>query len=788
VSVLLLVTVLVATTVLAGAIALSFSWSSERAHDDAARDAQFQAKLAATSVDTSLNAVASTLGSVAASPLTLAKLHNPERCSLSAIGLGSYPGSHVDLVLPDGRVPCSSLATVGAPAGASHGDASWVARTLRSPAPVIARNARDELTGVTSIAVAARLMENGRPVAVIAAVVPVKNFADVLARIYAGPRDFTFTIVDPAARVVRSASGVEDEQWKPLGDDGFGADESGTWTGLDGADRLFASAIVPASGWRVYAGQDTSSVTAAVRDAAGRQGVLAIVALLALSALALLVSRRIVRPLQTVTEAIVASRDEPMPSPVPVAGPREVAVLASEFNTMIEARLGYESQLTDRALHDDLTQLPNRALLRDRLERSIRANTRGGTLAVLFLDLDRFKIVNDTHGHPAGDALLQSVAARLAVAVRPQDTLARFGGDEFVLVCEDVDGAPGAVEIARRIESALAAPFTVVGQEVTVSAKIGIALCSDSRANPDELVREADIAMYQAKDSTRPWEMWDDDLQTRSANRLQLQQDLRTAVTNRELVVLYQPIWDVDAWRVVGAEALVRWDHPELGRLSPGQFIPLAEDSGQINAIGEHVLETACEFMADLRRLGQPLTLSVNVAVGQLDDAFPLTVRSILSRCDLPPQLLCLEVTESSLCDAFGAGAVSLARVRSLGVHTAVDDFGTGYSSLSYFQHFPFDSLKIDRSFIEQLGADDGRSSALVDAITSMARALQLHVVAEGVETPEQLAEVRRLGCGFVQGFLLAKPMAAAELRALMRKQHKGGLASLPALAPIITA
>ena len=253
-------------------------------------------------------------------------------------------------------------------------------------------------------------------------------------------------------------------------------------------------------------------MTDAVRDAAGRQFLLAAVALLALAALAVLVSRRIIRPLETVTAAIVAARDEPMPAPVAVQGPREVALLASEFNAMIEARLDYEAQLTDRALHDDLTQLPNRALLRDRLERSIRGAGADATLAVLFLDLDRFKLVNDSLGHPAGDALLQSVATRLAAAARPQDTLARFGGDEFVVVCEDVGGAPGAVEIARALEAALDAPFTVAGTEVNVSATIGIALTADSSANPDELVREADIAMYQAKDSTRPWELWDDDL------------------------------------------------------------------------------------------------------------------------------------------------------------------------------------------------------------------------------------------------------------------------------------
>jgi diguanylate cyclase (GGDEF)-like protein len=768
----LLVTVLVATTAVAVTIGLSFRWTSERARDDAASDAKFQAGLAAESVQSSLTRISTALATAAATPLTLAKLHAPSACTLSSAGLNGYRGSHVDLVLPDGTVPCSSLSAVGAPAGATHGDAPWIARGLASTTPVVDRTATDSLTRRAAVTVAAPVTENGKAVGLLAAVVPVQEVADGLANAFAGPRDLTFTIVEPSREAIRSASGVEGEQWKPYAGSGFDSGRGGTWTALDGRPRLFASAAVPQLGWRVFSGVDTGTITAEARDAAGREGVLAIVALLALAALAWFVSRRIVRPLQTVTESIVAARDEPMPAPVPVEGPREVAVLAAEFNTMIEARLDYESQLTDRALHDDLTQLPNRALLRDRLERSIRATTGGSTLAVLFLDLDRFKLVNDSLGHPAGDALLQLVAARLATALRPQDTLARFGGDEFVVVCEDVDGPPGAVEIARRLEASLAEPFAVHGQSVDVSAKVGIALTADPFANPDELVREADIAMYQAKDTARAWELWDDDLKSSSQHRLELLQDLRRAVAQREIVVLYQPIWDVEEWEIVSVEALVRWDHPRLGRLAPGQFVPLAEDSGEIGVIGQYVLEEALRFVGTLAKAGYPLTVSVNVAVSQLDDELVARVAERLEKEQLPPESLCIELTESALCDALGSRADALTVLRAMGVHTAVDDFGTGYSSLSYFQHFPFDTLKIDRSFIEPLGVDDGRAAALVDAITSMARALDLHVVAEGVETAEQLAAARALGVRYVQGFLLAKPLEAAELRALVRRQQ----------------
>ena len=472
------------------------------------------------------------------------------------------------------------------------------------------------------------------------------------------------------------------------------------------------------------------------------------------------------------TDTIVASRDAPMPAPVPVRGPREVALLATEFNAMIEARLEYEAQLTERALHDDLTGLPNRALLRDRLSRAIQTNRRGTSVGVLFLDLDRFKLVNDSLGHPTGDALLQGVATRLRDAVRPDDTLARFGGDEFVIVCGGLDGPVGAVGVARRLASALEAPFTVAGSEVTVSAKIGIALATETVTDPDELVRGADIAMYHAKESTRPWELWDEELRARSAHRLELQQDLRRAIARRELTVAYQPVWDVERWQVIGVEALTRWNHPRLGHIAPTQFIALAEESGQIGAIGEFVLAEATRFVGLLNRSGHRLSIAVNVTVSQLDDSLPSRIADHLERSGLEPDLLCLELTESSLCDALGSSADTLTRVRTMGVHTAIDDFGTGYSSLSYLQHFPFDTLKIDRSFIEPLGRERERSGALVDAITRMAHALGLHVVAEGVETPEQLAAVRQLGCRYVQGFLLAAPMTPEDLRRFLGQAH----------------
>jgi diguanylate cyclase (GGDEF)-like protein len=770
---LLLVTVLLTTTVVVGAIGLSFRWSSERATSDARRDARFQARLAADGVENSLRNASASLATGAATPAALTKLAATGPCSLTRTGLGPYPGAHLDLVRPDGTVTCSSMTEDELPPAATHGPAPWVGRALVRTDPTVSTVTNDALTGHPAVMIAAPVRMGTNPVGLLTAVIPVETVAESLARAYASPRRFTFTVVEPSTGIIRSASGAPRAAGRRIGTSGFAGATSGTWEAPDGAERLFESAAVPTLGWRVFAGLKTSAVTDAVREAAWRQLLLAAVALLSLAAIVLLVSRRIVRPLQSVTNAIVEARDAKAPAPVEVTGPREIAILATEFNTMIETRVEYEARLAERAVHDDLTELPNRVLLRDRIAQALhRRATHGGQVAVLFLDLDRFKLVNDTYGHPIGDSLLRLVATRLERVVREHDTLARFGGDEFVVVCEEVEGVPGAVAVANQLADALASPFSIGGKEIAVSARIGITLADGPGLDADELVREADIAMYHAKQSGRAWELWDDDLRARSAHRLELQQDLRTAIANRELRVEYQPIFDISEWRIVGAEALVRWEHPRLGRLAPARFIPLAEDSGQIAAIGEYVLEEACTFIAGLDREGLATTVSVNVAVAQLNDLLAPLVGQLLVDHGLAPSRLCLEITESALVEAFGAGADTLAHLRAMGLHIAVDDFGTGYSSLSYLQHFPFDSLKIDRSFIEPLGSDDGRSSALVRAIINMAEAFQLHVVAEGVETPAQLAELRRLGCPFVQGFLLAEPMPPDELRALIVRQR----------------
>jgi diguanylate cyclase (GGDEF)-like protein len=768
VSLLLVLTLLVATAVVAGSIIASFAWSSARARDDARRDARYQAQLAGDGLEASIAKSSSALSAAAAAPGVRAAVTGPAGCRLSDDGVHRYPGTHIDLVLPDGTVQCSSL-----PADAitrPGGSTAWLARAAGSAAAGVSPVLADSASGAPSVVAAAPVLQGGRPVATLGAVVPIAGFADGLARSYAGPRDFSFAIVDSDTGALLSASGVArpqaDRTWEANAGDAHG----GSWTGSDGRDAIFGSAPVPQLGWRIYAGLDAATVTAAARGAMVRQGQLGCIALLALAGLALLVSRRIVRPLQSVTDAVVSARDTAIPAPLEVTGPKEIATLASEFNAMIEARLDYEARLAQRALHDDLTGLPNRSLLRDRLERALTPSPgHPAAAAVLFLDLDRFKLVNDGLGHPAGDALLQAVAGRLADVVDAPDTLARFGGDEFVIVCEDTTSAE-AVERARRVIAALDSPFVIAGGAVNITARIGIAVGHGSTSDPDELVREADIAMYHAKHTGNAWELWGEELRARSEHRLELTHDLRSAVANGELMVAYQPIFDLEEWRVVGAEALVRWHHPRLGLLAPGRFIGLAEDSGQIAAVGHHVLERACATASRLNRRHGDFSVSVNLAEAQLDDALAPSVQQVLDGTGLDPARLCLELTESSLVSAFGNGADALTRLRAMDIHIAVDDFGTGYSSLSYLQQFPFDTLKIDRTFVQPLGSGDPRSGALIQAILSVATAFELRVIAEGVETPEQLGELRRLGCPYVQGFLLSRPVPAEVLETLTRQ------------------
>jgi diguanylate cyclase (GGDEF)-like protein len=438
-------------------------------------------------------------------------------------------------------------------------------------------------------------------------------------------------------------------------------------------------------------------------------------------------------------------------------------VLAASATHMASWRTN-EQQL----LRDALTGLPSRLLLMSRLESALaRLERTGGHVAVLFVDLDRFKVVNDSLGHHAGDALLLGVTERLRKAVRRHEMPARFGGDEFVLVCEDVADAQHAVAVAERLLKALAQPFDVGGSQAFVAGSIGIALTDDPDASPSDLVRDADAAMYNAKEAGGGrWSIFDQVIRDRVVQRQATETALRNAIDTGELVVHFQPELSVDTTEIVGVEALVRWERPGVGMVSPAEFIPIAEETGLIVPLGAWVLREACR-QARTFDDGR-IIVRVNVSARQLTDpGLTAVVAEALEAGELPPDRLCLEVTESVVMEDAERSIAALEGIRALGVTVALDDFGTGYSSLSYLRRLPIDGLKIDRSFIRGLG-QEAEDESIVASVIELARALGVDVVAEGVETREQHDRLRAGGCDTMQGFLFARPQPAADVAALM--------------------
>jgi diguanylate cyclase (GGDEF)-like protein/PAS domain S-box-containing protein len=436
-------------------------------------------------------------------------------------------------------------------------------------------------------------------------------------------------------------------------------------------------------------------------------------------------------------------------------------------------RQSTEDAILHRALHDPLTGLPNRLLFLDRLEHTLKRLRRQprSLAAVLFLDLDHFKLVNDSMGHHAGDELLAAVAARLKHALRPSDTVARFGGDEFGLVLDEINTERDAIAAAERIAAVFARPFVLGADEHFVTTSIGIALAEGGEA-PDELIRDADAAMYRAKERGRArYELFDEMTRGRAIARLRVENDLRRAVERDELLLAYQPMVSLHDESIVGVEALIRWEHPGRGLIPPDEFIPVAEETGLIERIGHWVLDRACRQAAQWARAHQdvaPVGIAVNLSPLQLAQrGFPEVVADVLHGSGLDPASLSLEITETVLLDEADVIAENLLALKSLGVRLVLDDFGTGYSSLSYLTRLPLDALKVDRSFVDGLGTEPS-DSAITEAIVGMARALSLVVVGEGIETDVQASELRRLRCGLGQGNLFSPPVAASEISRML--------------------
>jgi diguanylate cyclase (GGDEF)-like protein/PAS domain S-box-containing protein len=436
----------------------------------------------------------------------------------------------------------------------------------------------------------------------------------------------------------------------------------------------------------------------------------------------------------------------------------------------ITERERIEAQLTHQALHDPITGLPNRTLFLDRVGMALaRTRRAGGETAVLFIDLDRFKLINDSLGHEAGDRLLNTVAARLDNAMRESDSVGRLGGDEFAVLCE-VKEPEEAVMIAERIAAAIEAPVELsTGQTSVVSASIGIALGSGS-STPAGLLENADAAMYRAKEQGKARvETYDESMRARTLRRLQVESALRAAIEKEQMLVFYQAAVGLAEGEITGAEALVRWRDPERGLVSPGEFIPVAEETGMIVPLGAWVLREACRAAARLRRPGRSFKMAVNLSTRQLvQPGLVQLVADTLEETGLEPASLCLEITETALMQDTDRAVVLLEELKALGITLSLDDFGTGYSSLSYLRRFPVDEVKVDRSFVDGL-VDRPGDASIVAAVRDVTRTLGLDLVAEGIETKEQLDRLRALGYENGQGFLFARPGPFEGLEELLR-------------------
>jgi diguanylate cyclase (GGDEF)-like protein len=756
----LLLIMAAALVAVAAATVYGFTWSAGKAEDEATHTMTLQARRAAESISAAITDARRTAEGVAAQPGLAKAFHQPHGgCQLTASGTQAFPTVRIDLVSADGHVVCSSLPALAARTSAVHAGSGWLRAALRSHTTLVDPRATDAVTRAPALVVAAPVPGPEGAAGAVAVVVRLSGTGAALAHAFEGVHHAGFTVVRRATGAVASSSDPA--------------------SGLhSGPRRLFGSADVPGTGWRVYSAIPRSTVLADARGTLTRQALVGLLALLILALAAWLLNRRVAGPLGAIADAVSSGGRERDGSRLPETGTAEITALARAFNTMLDVREGHEAQLVYQAGHDQLTGLPNRVLLREQLDEALRGDTRTIS-AVLWFGVGRLDVVNDSFGHEEGDRVLVAVAARLSEVLGSGDTLARFDGDQFVVLSESVCTGAGS-DLAARLQRCLEKPLPGPDGDIVIHGSIGIADARGGESNPDELLRQADSAMREARRTGRSVCRFDRALQDRATRHLKIEHDIWHALRRDEFVLHYQPLLELPTGRIVGAEALVRWCHPERGMIAPLEFIPIAEQTGQIVPIGRLVLAAACRQAAAWRDAGHPLRVSVNVAVAQLRaDSFAADVALALSDAGLSPDLLCLEVTESSLLSAAGSGSAGIEALRRLGVRISIDDFGTGYSSLSYLHQMPVDELKIDRSFVSRLD-HDSRDRHLVAAIMGMARALDIEVVAEGVETDEQRELLAGFDCRLAQGYLFSAPRPADELLALL---HQGARTRVPVAA-----
>jgi diguanylate cyclase (GGDEF)-like protein len=724
-----------------------------RGERDVRRSARYYADTAADAIASSYAAGRAQVVALAGNPKVVDALDDPTGCQLN-FDLLLLPGSRIDLVRPDGAIVCSSEPVRGTPP--SHASAAWLG-DLRPTSPVHGTGPfRDARSGQAADGIVGVVPgPDGSVAGAVVVVVLTDPIGSQVAEVNPGPRHFDFAVLASASGAVASTS------------DGWLLDEADrTRLRTDGV--LSGSSDVGGTPWRVVAALPRGRALAGVRSTV-RAGVLVVVAMLVTLLVALaVVHRRIARPLRELTDAV--DLNDPLAREVlgGLHGPREVKQLAARFDVALAAHADYEAQLSHQALHDTLTGLPNRALLTDRLRQALgHAERTDERVCVVFIDLDHFKLINDGLGHAIGDLVLVAAAQRLTSILRRGDTVARFGGDEFVLVGRDLDDAEAAAFADRALRS-LDDPIAVGDAVVRVTASAGIAVggpSSDSAA----LLRDADAAMYLAKERGRSrHEAFNEDLRDRARSRLTMETELRTALDRRELHLVHQPKVDLATGMITGVESLLRWEHPALGSVSPATFIPIAEDTGLIVPIGRFVLDEACRQAARWRQQGFDLDVSLNVSGRQLaDDGLPAAIAASLHEHGIEAGRLCIELTESVLMDDTRRTAGILDAIDALGVQVSIDDFGTGYSSLAYLHRFPVDELKIDRSFVGNV-TDDPQQQTLVTAMIAMADALGLRTVAEGIETAEQRRVLLERGCHLGQGYFFARPQSAAALETML--------------------
>ena len=537
---------------------------------------------------------------------------------------------------------------------------------------------------------------------------------------------------------------------------------------------MYEEVSIAENGWHVLAGVSSDVALAPARAQMQRNVLAGLLTLGILLVLAWLLHRRLARPMRRVGASIAASLGGDLGARAPVEGPAELAQVATVFNQLIEERHASEADLWHRSRHDALTGLPNRTALTEHLTAALERVPEGevAPVAVLFLDLDRFKHINDAYGHARGDRVLVALGRRLQ-EVLTDTYVSRFGGDEYVMVATGAFTMSNVSTLAARVTDALAEPFTIDGTDLHLTGSVGIALARGGDTAED-LVRNADTAMYRSKErGTAGHAVFDQPMREWAMHRASTEHDLHQALEHGDLWLSYQPKVALDDGDLIGFEALARWNHPTRGLVPPAEFIPVAEDSGLISAIGLWALEAACRQAVQWRLLNNDLSVpvSVNLAARQLaDPMLPDIVAQILETTGARAGDLVLEVTESAVLSDIEGVSKRLRRLRDAGVHISIDDFGTGYSSLSYLQQLPIDELKIDRSFVCRLPFE-ASSTAIIGSVIDLAHAIGLTVVAEGVETIEQLDALRTLRCDLAQGFYLARPEPAdlATARVLSR-------------------